>query len=280
LRDWVHSQWLGWQSAKYPFCPSWDPLEILETTKGNWGFGMCTHYAAVFAACAAALGYVSRAVIIDHHCLPEVWSEELQKWILEDAGPGREFDATYELDGEPQNALEIHELLRRGEADRLMANKLPLGQAEKMAQNVAVHFCRFAAAPRNDHIVNPEPAELRHGHGHYHWDGYLWWSDDINPRYPEYSLQTRRAADFYWSVNQTRIYLQATDKEGVLRVDLETVTPNFARYLVRMDGGPWSELSAPFSWPLHGGRNELAVRGVNAFGRQGKVSRVVVDCGP
>ena len=38
LRDWVHSQWLGWQSQKYPYCPPWDPLEILETTKGDWGF--------------------------------------------------------------------------------------------------------------------------------------------------------------------------------------------------------------------------------------------------
>jgi len=94
LRDWVHSQWLGWQSQKYPYCPPWDPIEILETTKGNWGYGMCTHYAATFVGCAAALGYVARCVIIDHHCLAEIWSEELQKWILQDPGPAREFDAT------------------------------------------------------------------------------------------------------------------------------------------------------------------------------------------
>ena len=50
LRDWVHSQWLGWQSDKYPHCPSWNPLEVLDTTKGDWGFGMCTHYGAVSPA--------------------------------------------------------------------------------------------------------------------------------------------------------------------------------------------------------------------------------------
>ena len=54
LRDWVHSQWLGWQSDKYPHCPSWNPLEVLDTTKGDWGFGMCTHYGAVFAGCASS----------------------------------------------------------------------------------------------------------------------------------------------------------------------------------------------------------------------------------
>ena len=37
LRDWVHSQWLGWQSDKYPHCPSWNSLEVLDTTKGELG---------------------------------------------------------------------------------------------------------------------------------------------------------------------------------------------------------------------------------------------------
>jgi len=277
LRDWVHSQWLGWQGNKYPYCPSWDPFEILETTKGNWGYGMCTHYAAVFVACAAALGYASRVVIIDHHCLAEVWSEELQKWILEDAGPAREFDATYELDGVPLNALEIHEALARGESERLMANKLPLGKAEQMDQGVAAIFCRFAIPLRNDHVIRPEPAELKHGATQYHWDGYLWWTDDIIPRYPEYSLQTSRPGDFYWSVNQSRIYLEAGGEPGSLTVQLETVTPNFAHYLVQFDGGEWKAQSAPFSWTLHPGRNELAVRSVNAFGVQGRISRAVVD---
>ena len=67
LRDWVHSQWLGWQSAKYPFGPSWDPLEILDAVKTNSGYGMCTHYSAVFVGCASALGWVARSVVIDHH---------------------------------------------------------------------------------------------------------------------------------------------------------------------------------------------------------------------
>jgi hypothetical protein len=276
LRDWVHSQWLGWQSDKYPYCPPWDPLEILEVTKGNWGFGMCTHYGATFAGCACALGWVARVVVVDHHCLAEVWSEELQKWILQDAGPSREYDAAYEIDGLPLNALELHQALRQGERGKLMANKLPQKKVEPMDRYVET-FCRFAIPLRNDHLVFSEPAELRHGAGQYHWDGYLWWTDELDPRYPEYSLQTARPSDFYWSVNQTRLYLHATDQPDVLRIDLEHTAPNFSHYLVKIDSGEWQEESAaPLSWNLHQGDNELAALSVNLFGRMGRVARARV----
>jgi hypothetical protein len=279
LRDWVHSQWLGWQSDKYPYCPPWDPLEILDVTKGNWGYGMCTHYGATMAGCAAALGYVSRVVIVDHHCMAEVWSEELQKWILQDAGPKREFDATYEINGVPLNALELHQALLRGQRRRLKANKLPQRQVEPMVDYVE-SFCRFGIALRNDHLVAAEPAELRHGQDQYHYDGYLWWTDQIDPRYPEYSLQSSRPADFYWSVNQTRLYLQAIDDPAVLRVDLETCTPNLAHYVVRFDEGEWTQADAPVRWPLRPGANILEVRSVSTFGKQGRIARARVECRP
>ncbi|MEE2629032.1 MAG: transglutaminase domain-containing protein, partial [Candidatus Latescibacterota bacterium] len=181
LRDWVHSQWLGWQARAYPFCPSWDPIEILETTKGNWGFGMCTHYGAVFAGCASALGWVARVVIIDHHCLAEVWSEDLQKWILQDAGPGKEHDATYESRGVPVNAVEFSRMHEAGTSHHLTINKLPKKMKTRMTRSWGSLFVRFGIPLRNNHLVQAEPAELYHGYSAYHWDGYLWWSVDIDP---------------------------------------------------------------------------------------------------
>ena len=57
LRQWVRRQWEGWNENEYNYCPQWDALEILELAPQNLALGMCTHYAAVFAQCAAALGY-------------------------------------------------------------------------------------------------------------------------------------------------------------------------------------------------------------------------------
>jgi hypothetical protein len=125
-------------------------------------------------------------------------------------------------------------------------------------------------------LVRAEPAELHHGYSQYHWDGYLWWTDDLNPRYAEYSLQTNRPEDFYWSVNQTRLYPQATEEPGVLEVQVESVTPNLSHFLVRMDGGEWVPDETPVRWPLHPGENSLAVRSVNAFGRTGRVAHARV----
>lgn len=277
LRDWVHSQWLGWQ-YKYPYCPSWDPLEILHVTKNNLGFGMCTHYAAVFVGAAASLGYVAREVIVDHHCLVEIWSEERQKWILEDPGPAEYYDAYYTLDGEPINGLELHQALAQGRIGEVEQHQLPQGDTVRISKNIADCFVRFGMPLRNNHLVQAEPAELEQGYQHYHWDGYLWWTDGLDPKYPEYSLQSSNPSDFYWGVNQTRLYLQAGEQSGALEVEVETATPNFSHFLVQVDGGAWQEEKAPLRrWQLHEGENALAVRSVNSFGRQGRIARARVQ---
>ena len=79
---------------------------------------------------------MARSIVVDHHCLAEVWCEELQKWILEDAGPSREFDATYEIDGVPLNALELHEAAADERRKKIMANKLPQKTIEQMASYI------------------------------------------------------------------------------------------------------------------------------------------------
>ena len=103
------------------------------------------------------------------------------------------------------------------------------------------------------------------------------WSDDIDPRYAEYSLQTSRPGDFYWSVNQTRIYLQVADRDGVLQVDLEHTAPNFSHFLVRKNGGEWRAEKEPrCEWALSAGKNQLDVRSVNIFGKMGRISSAKV----
>jgi hypothetical protein len=274
LRQWVHQQWYGWLGENYPYCPSWDPLEILETVKGNWGFGMCTHYAATFVGCAAALGYTARVLIIDHHCLAEVWVSELGRWVCMDPGPDRAYNAMYLIRGEPVNALEIHNALSAGRLADLQERAFPPDEARPMREKYAVIFRRFGVAPRNNHLVQAEPAEREHGYGQYHWDGYLWWTDDADPKYPEYSLQTRRPGDFYWTVDRVRVHLQAA-ADG-LRADFEHNMPRFDRFEVRLDGGSWQTCATPYAWKPQGDDGALEARAVNAFGMAGPPTHVEV----
>ena len=158
-----------------------------------------------------------------------------------------------------------------------MANKLPQNKTEPMTQYIDV-FCRFGIPLRNTHLIFAEPAELRHGNGQYHWDGYLWWSDGIDPKYAEYSLQTSRPGDFYWSVNQTRIYLQAAEDGQSLQVDLEHTVPNFSHFLVRESGGQWrEEREARFVWSLTASENQLEAQAVNVFGKTGRIATARVN---
>ena len=96
---------------------------------------MCTHYGATRRLCKRT-GLGGARAYVDHHCLAEVWSEQLQKWIPEDAGPCREYDATYEIDGVPINALELHDALLAGQRDKIMSNKLPQNRVDPMDRYV------------------------------------------------------------------------------------------------------------------------------------------------
>lgn len=290
LRDWCWKQWFGWQGI--PFCPSWDPLEILDTVKNNWGVGMCTHWSALFTGCAGALGYHARMLVIDHHCLNEVWVDDLGKWILMDAAGDNNF--LWELDGRPLNALEVHEALRREHGgdirqrvwrarwqprppNAVSGPNQVLGATEylcKPLESSLEIYCRFGITLRNDYLVEPVPVEHAHGTDHYHWNGFLWWTDESNPKYPEYSLQTQRRDDLYWTIGRVRAYLQQTRRPRILEVRLEHVMPNFSHYELKRgpageDGEAWERTGECLEWPLTAGTNRLEIRAVSAFRRAG-----------
>jgi hypothetical protein len=131
-------------------------------------------------------------------------------------------------------------------------------------------FVRFAIPLRNNHLSQPAPAEIEHGREQYRWDGYLWWSDSVDdPRYPEYSLLSNRVADFYPSLNQVAVDLQQHDQD-TLTVNLDSMTPNLARYEAAIDEKAWTTARPGFKWALHDGENRLKVRTVNTFGVAGR----------
>ena len=65
-------------------------------------------------------------------------------------------------------------------------------------------------------------------------------------------------------------------RTGLLDVTLEHSTPNLDRLLVRLDGEPWHETGACFEWRLRPGKNQIMAKGINALGREGQISRMLL----
>jgi hypothetical protein len=83
------------------------------------------------------------------------------------------------------------------------------------------------------------------------------------------------AVEPYFPIQQTEIVLTPA-RDGVLAVRLDTLTPDFASWRHRLDGGDWTD-GAPAAWTLHAGANTLEVAAVNKFGVAGRASKVVLE---
>lgn len=93
------------------------------------------------------------------------------------------------------------------------------------------------------------------------------WHTRRNPANP--------AVDPYFPINQVAVNL--APEQDRLRVNLQTMTPNFQRYEARIDGGNWAATDSNFLWSIHAGSNRLELRTVNLFGVEGPVSAVELE---
>ncbi len=286
LRDWCrHTAPRGWDSGRTDWCPPFDALVILETNQEPRALCMCTHYTTLMVETAAALGYVGRHVILDHHCVAELWCNDLRKWVLMDTGNSEdpERNCHFEHKGVPLNALEIRRLWRQGRTRDIQViypRRPPItGDTLQPQEQCSFEgYRRFGAALRNNFLDTPFPGELTHGWGSYFCDAYLWWEDEAVPREsPEYGLTSNRPGDYYWALNETRITLLATDRPDVLTVELRTDTPNFEAFEVRMGDGDWRDAESNFEWRVPGGRAAIEARSRNCFGIRGPVTRLALS---
>ena len=140
----------------------------------------------------------------------------------------------------------------------------------------------FRIIPRNDFLSNPLPVPVHTGATCWGWDGFLNWYDDTFPKLDEYQRYTNRATDFYQPLNQAKVFLNETDKPGVLRVELDEFTPGgFETFLVGINDGSWiTQKESSWSWVLRSGLNNIKVRTRNIRGVLGPVSDIQVVYNP
>jgi len=256
----------------------------------------------LIGACLA-MGYPARWVNIATrstygHEVTEVWSNDFNKWIFLDAT--RDY-YIYDPDtGIPMSLIEINERLK--EIMPRMANwEYPIRwqiPSDSLAYNVNIAFREgsnvysiydISQGPhlllfkgqlhtpiRNDFASRHVPVPWRLTSN---WGGQLFYGyyNDTFPRKREYSLHTERKQDFNYPLNQSELTLSETEEPGVIRVDVDTETPCFEVFVIRIGDSDFLETpSSSFEWRLHEGLNCLRVRARNSAGISGPESFVSV----
>jgi hypothetical protein len=276
---------------------------------------MCLYSNQALIGALLAFGHQARHININSeaesgHEVTEVWSNEFNKWIYLDAT--RDYYYFDRKTGIPLNLLEIHNLLAArtknpvtwdrpsimeketgttptDETSTIIISPIDVGIREGANPYSVVPDARhlieitgyFRIIPRNDFLSHPVPAPVHTGASAWGWDGFLNYYDEKYPPRGEYHLETGRALDFYEPLNQAEVYLNETGERGALHVEVNTFTPGFETFLVRLNEGKWVEQKQPvWIWALKPGKNCVQVRVKNLRGVLGPVSTLNVTYNP
>ncbi len=293
---------------------SWNWNDVIKLEKGEGGMprlqsgykgrrrdAMCLHSNQALIGALLACGFQARHVNIHSeamsgHEVTEVWSNEFNKWFHLDAT--RDYYYFDPDTGVPLNVLELHDLMAPlvprvetwqhpfvPESAKAVSAAVRVGiregenpfSAAPDGRHLLETMGHFRIIPRNDFLTNPRPVPVHQGTTMWGWDGFLNYHDAKFPRRWEYQRYSDRAVDFYEPLNQAEVTLEETADRGALNVEIDTFTPGFETFLVRLDGGAWTEQRSPaWSWPLRPGLNRLEARVRTVRGVLGPVSEIEV----
>ena len=279
LRNWIRS---NIEIDNYnPSETRGDPFAILDSALQGGRFH-CTHFSRVLHAVLNSFGYVTRRLgcgpgLIDdggHHGVNEVWVNQFQKWVIVDA----KYDSHFEREGIPLSALEIRDLVWKGEKESIVRIKGPAGKPMRPNPETGAwetrpdtyRWCswetdtnRFTAfpAPPTSTLVFLDDEIFRSNK--WYRDGKLHWAYDT----PFMILTTRR--DWIeWTPNVITSGVEVDG--GRASVFLQSFTPNFRSFQVKAPAGNWVDCEEQLELHLHRDtENRFLFRIVNLFGVTG-----------
>ncbi|HLY09612.1 MAG TPA: hypothetical protein VKW04_09940 [Planctomycetota bacterium] len=283
LLDWTHFQF---KKFGRPTANPKGALEILKGVEEGHTF-FCAHYGATYCSAAASLGWIDRTLALrrhkdypgagaPEHTSTEIWSNQFRKWVVMDPTA----NMFVEKDGVPLNGVEIRtEWFEREGKDLVFV----VGKERKRYRraDLPIFLARFPGfgdltVPANEmekygfigYVPNTNLMDAGDDYGKMFIVKDKWceakWHERTNPPNP--------AVDPYFPIGQATLSLSVDG--GKLRVGLQTMTPNFKEFQVRIDGGPWKVSGEAVLWSLHAGANRLEARTQNRFGVDGPVSTV------
>lgn len=278
-------------------------IELQKDYEGRRRDGHCLNCNLTLIAACVSMGYPARWVNISTkhtygHEVAEVWSNEYDKWVMLDAT--RDYYMYDPATGIPLNLVEISDRLaavmpRPATWDYPIQWSIP---NDSTFYDVDVAYRegdnRFTITDVNQgphllrlmgHLQMPLRNDFASRHTPVPWrlssnwggDGFYCWYGEMFPRKYEYARHTNRPQDFTPPFNQAEVTVSATDDPGVLRVDIDTVTPGFECFEVSADGSAVEEVDGPTTtWRLHEGLNRLMVRARNTMGVTGPPATIEV----
>lgn len=290
LMDWTHRQF---KKFGRPSTNCHGAMAILGAVEGGHTF-FCAHYVEVLVSAAASLGWVDRSLALrrhqgvnrvggsTEHSVTEIWSNQHRKWVMLDPTS----NLYLETNGVPLNAWEIRQewfyhagsnlvFVVGRDGRHLRKGDLPivLGSFPNFGE-LAVHPDELDKYGFIGYIPNTDLMTSGYDYARMFitkdalCDGTPWHVRTL-PAHP--------AVDPYFPIGQADLRLTADPASRTIRAALRTMTPNFLRYEVRIDGRPWQPADATLGWPIHPGENRFEARTVNKFGVPGPLSMAVID---
>ena len=290
LLDWSHQQF---KKFGRPSANARGALEILSAIEEGHSF-FCTQYAQLLVSAAASLGWVDRPLALrrhqgvakvggsTEHSVTEIWSNQHQKWAMLDPTS----NLYLEKAGVPLNAYEIRQewFYHAGTNLTFVVGKARAKYKKSDLPILLKHFAGFG-----DLAVHPDELDK------YGFIAYIPNTDLMDAgfdyanmfivkdqlcdgtRWHVRTVPANPSVDPYFPIGQATLSLFA--EGGKIRITLKTLTPNFKRFEVQIDGGGWHASDDTFIWSSHDGLNRVAARTVNRFGVVGPISTAVLEMG-
>lgn len=261
-----------------PLATHFDARAILARSAGGERFD-CGTFAWTLVQVLCAVGINGRVVELEAddragHTVVEAWCDELGKWVVLDPFTG----ITFERQGVPLNALDLHRLWHRGRYAEVQlvqgANVAALPGGGK--QELLGYYAHFAVRMRN----NLRSARFPRWHprssrimSSFEWDG-----------------EGAGRAFFRWRVrDEARVYFALktmalrwrwvepdTSGRPRLEVALASCTPNFDSFVFSRDRRSWAPVGTRTWIAPRDGRDTLWFAARNRGGRIGRQAWIAV----
>ena len=224
-----------------------DPVALVEAGRSGGRF-LChiaaklTVHAATSLGWGARLGTASRTPYDAEHGYPEVWSNELEKWLVLDT----DYNVVWEADGRPLSGFELchegPELRKRGLLRRRRFAPAKPGATDR---DLLPYYAYVHVDLRNDwYSRRLAPGSPAGG------DRSTFWS--ARPSLLPVLTDRERVDDparYDWPVTSVALSALSARRgpavELLVEVGLSGYSPFFEAFELSTDGGPWRRTTAP-----------------------------------